>query len=234
MTALNKYKELKLRNRLSEDFSTEVDKLALERIYNRLPKRDELVKEKNDGSTQLFWIDALGVEYLGYIVELARRRGLKVSIEIGRAELPTITCENNAFFSNWPEDLKHPKEEELDEIKHKDKGGYYYSAKNPYPIHLAKELEIIEKAVNDVATTLGLRKYDRVVIASDHGASRLAVLRHKEEKYETDTKGEHSGRCCKFFPGCDLPFAINEEDRGYIVLADYGRFKGSRAANVDG
>ena len=173
------------------------------------------------------------MEYLGYIVELARRRGLKVSIEIGRAELPTITCENNAFFSNWPEDLKHPKEEELDEIKHKDKGGYYYSAKNPYPIHLAKELEIIEKAVNDVATTLGLRKYDRVVIASDHGASRLAVLRHKEEKYETDTKGEHSGRCCKFFPGCDLPFAINEEDRGYIVLADYGRFKGSRAANVE-
>lgn len=228
-----KYKELKLRNRLNDDFLKEVDKLALERIYNRLPKRDELVKEKNDGSTQLFWIDALGVEYLGYIVELARRRGLKVSIEIGRAELPTITCENKAFFNNWPEDLRHPKEEELDEIKHKEKGGYYYSTQNPYPIHLAKELEIIEKAVNDIATTLGLRKYDSVVIASDHGASRLAVLRHKEEKYETDTQGRHSGRCCKFFPGCNLPFAIDEEDRGYIVLADYGRFKGSRAANVE-
>lgn len=228
-----KYKELKLRNRLNDDFLKEVDKLALERIYNRLPKRDELVKEKNDGSTQLFWIDALGVEYLGYIVELARRRGLKVSIEIGRAELPTITCENKAFFNNWPEDLRHPKEEKLDEIKHKEKGGYYYSTQNPYPIHLAKELEIIEKAVNDIATTLGLRKYDSVVIASDHGASRLAVLRHKEEKYETDTQGRHSGRCCKFFPGCNLPFAIDEEDRGYIVLADYGRFKGSRAANVE-
>lgn len=228
-----KYKELKLRNRLNDDFLKEVDKLALERIYNRLPKRDELVKEKNDGSTQLFWIDALGVEYLGYIVELARRRGLKVSIEIGRAELPTITCENKAFFNNWPEDLRHPKEEELDEIKHKEKGGYYYSTQNPYPIHLAKELEIIEKAVNDIATTLGLRKYDSVVIASDHGASRLAVLRHKEEKYETDTQGRHSGRCCKFFPGCNLSFAIDEEDRGYIVLADYGRFKGSRAANVE-
>lgn len=232
-TYFEKYKELKLRNRLNDDFLKEVDKLALERIYNRLPKRDELVKEKNDGSTQLFWIDALGVEYLGYIVELARRRGLKASIEIGRAELPTITCENNAFFYNWPEDLRHPKEEELDEIKHKEKGGYYYSTRNPYPIHLAKELEIIEKAVNDIATTLGLRKYDRVVIASDHGASRLAVLRHKEEKYETATKGKHSGRCCKFFPGCDLSFAIDEEDRGYIVLADYGRFKGSRAANVE-
>lgn len=36
-----------------------------------------------------------------------------------------------------------------------------------------------------------------------------------------------------FFPGCNLPFAIDEEDRGYIVLADYGRFKGSRASNVE-
>lgn len=232
-TYFEKYKELKLRNSLTDDFLKKVDKLALERIYNRLPKRDELIREKNDGSTQLFWIDALGVEYLGFIVELARRRGLKISVEIGRAELPTITCENNAFFNNWPEDLRHPKEEELDEIKHKKKGGYYYSLKNPYPIHLARELEIIEKAVGDAATTLGLRKYDRVVIASDHGSSRLAVLRNKEEKYQTDTKGEHSGRCCKFFSGCDLPFAINEEDRGYIVLADYGRFKGSRAANVE-
>lgn len=228
-----KYKELTLKNVLTGEFSDGVDKLARERIYNRLPKRDELVKEKNNGATQLFWIDALGVEYLSYIVELARRRGLKISIEIGRAELPTITCENSDFYKNWPEELRHPKEEELDDIKHNDKGRYYYSAKNPYPIHLAKELEIIDRAVSDIATTLGLRTYDRVVIASDHGASRLAVLRNKEEKYETDTKGEHSGRCCKFFPNCDLPFAINEEERGYIVLADYGRFKGSRAANVE-
>lgn len=195
-------------------------------------RETSLLKKRMTDSHNSFGL-TLGVEYLGYIVELARRRGLKVSIEIGRAELPTITCENNAFFYNWPEDLRHPKEEELDEIKHKEKGGYYYSTQNPYPIHLAKELEIIEKAVNDIATTLGLRKYDRVVIASDHGASRLAVLRHKEEKYETDTQGKHSGRCCKFFPGCNLPFAIDEEDRGYIVLADYGRFKGSRASNVE-
>ena len=229
----NAYKQLKLKNTLTDEFLQEVDELALERIYNRLPKRDELVKEAYSESTQLFWIDALGAEYLSYIVALARKRGLNISISIGRAELPTITCENNGFFKNWPEQSRHPKEDELDEIKHKEKGEYYYSCDNPYPIHLAKELQIIERVVNETATTLGLRKYDRVVIASDHGASRLAVLRKKEEKYETDTQGQHSGRCCRFFPGCDLPFAINEEEKGYIVLADYGRFKGSRAANVE-
>ena len=30
-----------------------------------------------------------------------------------------------------------------------------------------------------------------------------------------------------------IPFAINEEEKEYIVLADYGRFKGSRTANVE-
>ena len=71
----------------------------------------------------------------------------------------------------------------------------------------------------------------KFVIASDHGASRLAVIHRQEEKYETDTKGEHSGRCCKKFDDYDLPYAIPEGD--YLVLADYGRFKGSRAANVE-
>ncbi len=69
------------------------------------------------------------------------------------------------------------------------------------------------------------------VIASDHGASRLAVIHHQEEKYDTDTKGEHSGRCCKEFADADLPQAICEN--GYLVLANYGRFKNSRAANVE-
>lgn len=228
------YKKLKLTNTLTEEFLNEVDKLASELIYNRLPKRDELVKDKNDGSTQLFWVDALGVEYLSFIVELARKKDLRISVEIGRAELPTITSVNNNFYKNWPEELRHPKEEELDEVKHKEKGGYYFSKNNPYPIHLAKELDIVGRVIDEITTTLRLNnKYERVVIASDHGASRLAVLRNKQEKYDTDTKGEHSGRCCKYFSSCDLPFAIKEEEQGYIVLADYGRFKGSRAANVE-
>lgn len=231
------YKKLKLENKLDSDegrkFLTEVDKLATDRIYNALPTRDELVKESFGENTQLFWIDALGVEYLAYIEKLAKKYGLDISIKIGRAELPTITCMNRTFFDNWPENLRHPKEEALDELKHKEKGGYYYSKDNPYPIHLAEELSVIDKAMDDVATTLGQRRYDHIVIASDHGASRLAVLRDKEEKYDTDTKGEHSGRCCKYFEGCELPFAIIDKEKGYITLADYGRFKGCRKSNVE-
>jgi len=85
--------------------------------------------------------------------------------------------------------------------------------------------------IDKASTELALRRCKRFLIVSDHGASRLAVLCRKEEKYETDTKGEHSGRCCKLFQPYDLPFAA--EENGYLVLADYGRFKGSRAANVE-
>lgn len=224
------YKQQKVTNTLSEDFLQKVDQLALSRDYNRLRTRDELVTNIGTEGTFLCWIDALGVEYLGYIVELAQKRGLAVSVNVGRAELPTITGINKKFYDTWPNEQKR-KIEDLDDTKHNDKGGYKYGPSNLYSIHLAKELQIIANAVDEAAIDLGLHRYERYIIASDHGASRLAVLRKKEEKYNTDTQGEHSGRCCKVFSNYDLPFAT--EENGYIVLADYGRFKGSRAANVE-
>jgi hypothetical protein len=97
-------------------------------------------------------------------------------------------------------------------------------------------LDVLAKVLESSATKLALHHCKRILIVGDHGASRLAVIKEQEEKYETDTKGEHSGRCCKIPPNCspteyDLPFAT--EGNGYLVLADYGRFKGSRAANVE-
>lgn len=224
------YKRQKISNQLEPEFLEKVDELAQKREYNRLRTRDELVAGIQTEGSFLCWVDALGVEYLSFIVNLAQQKGLAVSVNVGRAELPTITSINKHFYDVWPEETKR-KIEDLDDIKHTEKGGYKYGASNQYPIHLAKELKILADVINEAATDLGLHRYERYVIASDHGASRLAVLRKKEEKYDTDTQGEHSGRCCKFFSGYDLPFAT--EENGYLVLADYGRFKKSRAANVE-
>lgn len=224
------YKQQKIRNNIDDSFMQKVEKYALSRDYNRLRTRDELIASIDKESTFLCWIDALGVEYLSYIVEAAKKRGLMISVKVGRSKLPTITSVNNQFFYEWPEDQRE-KIEGLDEVKHKEKGGYKYGPNNRYPVHLAEELDIISDAIDRAATELALRHYDTYVIASDHGASRLAVISGIEEKYETDTKGEHSGRCCKTFENYDLAFAT--EENGFIVLANYGRFKGSRAANVE-
>lgn len=224
------YKLQKVKNRVTSSFLELVTKNATELPYTHLETRDSAILRVEDKkSTYLYWIDALGVEYMAYITELVRKKGLSMHTDITYAELPTITSINKGFFEKWPGQMKY-KEEELDDIKHKAKGGFVYTDGSS-PIHIYSELKVIERAVDFAATELALHHCKSVVIASDHGASRLAVIHKQEEKYETDTKGEHSGRCCKEFPDADLQYAINEN--GYLVLADYGRFKKSRAANVE-
>lgn len=223
------YKRQKLSNQLESEFLEKVDELALLRQFNRLPTRDAILDSMDPNGTYLYWLDALGVEYLGLIEALVHKKGLSIHVNIARAELPTITSVNKGFYDSWQGDKKE-KNGELDDIKHSDAGGYNFTD-NELPIHLAKELDIITAMIDKAATELSLRHCKRFLIVSDHGASRLAVLRRKEEKYDTDTSGEHSGRCCKLFQPYDLPFAA--EENGYLVLADYGRFKGSRAANVE-
>jgi len=224
------YKRQKLSNKLEPEFLDEVEELARSRKFNQLPTRNVIIDSMDKSDTFLYWLDALGVEFLSFIETLVQKRGLSISITIARAKLPTITFLNRDFYDNWQG--RKDETSDLDNIKHKKAGGYNFSD-NELPIHLAKELDIITKVIDEAAIELTRRHCKRFLIVSDHGASRLAVLRRKEEKYETGTsKGEHSGRCCKLFqPHDDLPFAA--EENGYLVLADYGRFKGSRAADVE-
>ena len=226
------YKKQKLSNTIWQEFLDKVDELALApRPFNRLPTRNEVLGRFKQNGSFLYWLDALGVEYLSFIECAAQRRGLSVSIFIARSELPTTTAFNRDFYDSWSGDRKH-RDKSLDNVKHKMDSGYDFTH-NDKPIHLASELEIISSVIDRAAKELGKREHKRFLLVSDHGASRLAVLHRKEEKYETDSKGENSGRCCKAIPGQthDLRFAL--EENGYLVLADYGRFKGSRAANVE-
>lgn len=229
-TYFEQYKAQKVANQLSDTFLAQVEEWGKSYKYSRIKTRDNAIKSIPDRhSSFLYWIDAMGVEYLALIVELAKRKGLSVHIDIGRAELPSLTEHNKGFFENWDGIAKY-KEEALDDIKHHDKGGFFFTSCED-PIHLESEIAVIEKAIGFAATKLAMRECKSVVIASDHGASRLAVIKRQEEKYSSETGGEHSGRCCKVFEGCDLTNCV--EEKGYFVLTDYGRFKGSRAANVE-
>ena len=224
------YRLMKVTNQITPEFLAQVEQNAQKLPYTHLETRDSAIlriPDKKDAF--LYWIDALGVEYLPYIAILAKKKGLSIHVDIAYVELPTITSINKGFFEKWAGSKKE-KEPRLDEIKHKEEGGYFYRP-GQAPVHLASELEVIRKSIDRAATELAMHTCKTFVIASDHGASRLAVIHHQEEKYDTDTKGEHSGRCCKEFADADLPQAICEN--GYLVLADYGRFKNSRAANVE-
>ena len=224
------YKKQKVENHVLPSFLELVQKYAQSYLYAKLPTRDSIISAIDDKKhTHLLWIDALGVEYIAYIVELAKKRGLSLKIEIARSYLPTITSINKTFYDQWDGQSKI-KEERLDSIKHKEGGGYYFT-KCEEPIHLAAELEVINDAIAYVTKLLSQRDCKKVVIASDHGASRLAVIHKQEIHYPSDTKGQHSGRCCAYFEDCKSSNCIAEN--GYLVVSDYGRFEGSRAANVE-
>ncbi|GMO43533.1 MAG: hypothetical protein Pg6C_05230 [Treponemataceae bacterium] len=227
----NDYKRQKMENAIYPEFEEQVLKLAMpqNRIYPKLKTREDILDKFDKKSASLYFMDALGAEYLGFIQSTCKELGLSIIIHIARAELPTITSFNKSWYDSWNGD-KFPVNRELDELKHKENSNYDYT-KTKLPVYLAKELDIIENMLHAVKSKLSERRIQKIIISSDHGASRLAVIKEQDLKYETPAKGGHSGRCCPYFEADDLPQAVSEN--GYLVLADYGRFKGSRAANVE-
>lgn len=137
------YKQQKVSNRISDDFVKLVEKYASGISYAQLPTRDNAIKAIADkNSAYMYWIDALGVEYLSYITALAKKKGLSIHTDIVRSDLPTITSINRQFYEQWTGGKKY-KEEQLDNIKHKDKGGYFFT-NDEDPIHIPAELEVMQ------------------------------------------------------------------------------------------
>ncbi len=222
------YKIQKLTNRIYDEFLIYVNQEAEKRQFMLLQPRSSIVSKIDKEKTGFFFFDALGVEFLAFIQSKCEKYGLICEIQIGHCELPSITSENKEFELTC-KGIK--KISDLDDLKHHSSDYDYTKCK--YPIHIFKELEIIDKELRKIQSQLSQGIIERAVILSDHGASRLAVLYGKEisSSIELDESGEHSGRCCKTDIDPKLPQATYEN--GYAVLANYERFKGGRRANVE-
>ena len=218
----SEYKLQKLYDRLEEGFRNQVEELAMsgKRAYFSVSTRGTLLERYNKEKDVLYWLDALGVEFLGYIQWRAKDMGLSIHIDVGRCELPSLTCFNKDFYESWKE-INRKKNKNLDDIKHDGER-----------IHLDDELALIDEAMIWIKNKLKANKNDRVILTSDHGASRLAVINSKENKWKMETDGEHSGRCCPSNEIDGRPDCATEE-RDFWVLANYDRFQGGRKASVE-
>jgi hypothetical protein len=199
------------------------------RPYNSLKTRGEVLDSLGKTNTALYWIDALGAEYLGYIQNRANSLGLKITVNTVRANLPTITFFNSDFYEAWSGDKAQTKK--LDEVKHNGEQDFNYQTIKT-PVHLAEELRIIDTALEWAKTKLTGKNADKIILISDHGASRLAVINEQECKWEMASKGEHSGRCCPCSE-TDVKSEYATEENGFWVLANYDRFKGGHKASVE-
>lgn len=227
------YKYQKVVNKLLPEFVDIVTDQAEKREYNLiLEPRSSIVESIDKTNAQLYFIDSMGVEYLGFIMSLCKEMNISAKVRVCRSELPSLTCENKEFLTDFEStDNRIISIKDLDEIKHHGKGDFDFQ-QTKLPIYLAKELEIIRDVLQKIRSKLMVGTVKKVIMISDHGASRLAVLNEKENIWEMAEKGKHSGRCC---PKSDVDQQPSyATDAGtYWALANYDRFKGGRKANVE-
>lgn len=221
------YKYQKLTNKIYPEFLELVNRNAENRDFNyELPTRIEKFEKINRDNSLIYFFDALGVEYMGYITNKCNELGLEMKSSICRANLPSITSCNKDFLEYIDEPINIKK---LDEVKHDGEGDFDFK-KTQYPIHIPKELEIIDEVLKNALTKL--LSYSKVIIVSDHGASRLVVINKQQYNFDVNSKGTHGGRCCEYSKEIQQVKYATEES-GYYVLASYDRFKGGRAASVE-
>ena len=213
------YKEGKISNVFSKSFLLKIALHAEWRIYNELETRAALLERIGDGA--LYWMDGLSLDLLGYFRQRMTELGLQATIQIARAELPTLTSVNKTFYEEWPF-RKFPKNERLDKLHHEARKDSVY---------FCDEIFIIEDALNEIATSLRSGDTAKVILTSDHGSSRGAV-RCRGHPIKMHVSGEHGGRCCKIDERDVKPeFAV--EANGYYVLTNYDRIQGGRMDGVE-
>ena len=229
----SQYTMQKLRNVIYPEFEKIVNTEAEEQHFVELPTRAEIVSDADKHNSILYFVDALGVEFLNYILQKCAAKGLFAEAKVGKCNLPSITSANKEFVDVF----KACDAEIVDFIKKIDKDkheaiGDYNFEKSEYPIHLIDELAEIDKVVANICTRLSSNKYDQAYIISDHGASRLAVIKKSVLPIESKRTGTHGGRVCEDNELTKkLSHAIHEG--GLCILAGYDRFDGSRPSAVE-
>ena len=209
-----RYKELKLFNIIPQEFLSQVEKNSATRIYNERETRQAILERTGGG--KLYWLDGLSVDFLSYINLRLSEMGLRSKIQTARAELPTLTSVNKNFYAEWSWD-KFPKNERLDKLRHEAQ---------KMPTYFCDELCIIEDMLKDISAALKRGETSKVILTSDHGSSRGAVI-CRGSTIKLQSTGEHGGRCCKIDerdakPSCAV------ESNGYYSLTNYDRIQGGR------
>lgn len=227
------YKYQKVINKILPGFMEVVEHQAAKRDFMTVQKtRTSHIEQIDTTGAELYFMDAMGVEYLSFIAEKCRKNCLSSNISYWQAELPTLTCFNKEFVEYFEyKACKVNNIKDLDDIKHHGTDNFDYE-KTKLPFYLIRELEIIDEVIAKIKAKLSNGICKKAVMIADHGASRLAVIHETENQWEMSSKGEHSGRCCPTTDFDAQPASATEE-RNFWILANYDRFKGGRKANVE-
>lgn len=214
-----RYRWLKITNKLNEDFFYLVREIAEDNgknIYS-MKSRNQMVAEEYSDESAIFFVDALGAEYLNFLSEMFSASEFKnffVKYQVGYCNLPSITECNKDFLTgkNITAEIL-----ELDKLKH--------AVKN-YPENILAELNFLSSLKEKILSAL--QDYKKIIVCSDHGASRLAILARKTKFDKSfESKGRevfYGGRFANTLPGDKEKFSNTVEQNDKIIFANYSRF----------
>lgn len=231
------YKYSKLTNHITKEIYDMMEKQAISRdYYSELPTRTEKTEAISMNNAEVWFMDAMGGEYLGYILAECQELHMHAKVTVCHCELPSTTHFNTEFLKIFERNnVVCHNVKDLDEIKHHGKHDYDYQ-KVKVPIHLSEELNIIYQALHQIYNKLYSNEIKTGIMIADHGATRLAIINQENvQPIDMGTKGEHNGRVCAYEEGMDVPDFVTISDTlpRYCCLANYDRFKGGRAAEVE-
>lgn len=213
------YRWLKVTDNLTADFHKRVNELAERKgkdIY-ALKTRNQIVAEEYSDSAAIYFIDAMGAEYLDYLSQIFSTLDadkFSVNFYVGYCTLPTTTEFNKDFLSTRK---IIGETAELDEMKH--------STIN-YPENIIHELKFLSALKENFLTAL--ESSTKIIISADHGSSRLAVLARKtkfDKTYSNDGRKVYNcGRFADALSNDEEIFSTAIQDNDKIICADYSRF----------
>ena len=225
-----RYRWLKVTNNLTENFNQRVKEIAENNGKNiyALESRNQIINEEYSDETAILFVDGLGAEYLNFLNEdFATLTGnFSFKYRVGRCNLPSVTENNKDFLQdrNIVEEILT-----LDTLKHTNSN---------YPENILDEIDFLKTLKEKILRALNMFK--RIILCSDHGTSRLAVIVRQtkcDNVYPANGRCVYkSGRFADALPNDMENFSTALEYDNKIILADYSRFlqKGSPGNEVHG
>lgn len=168
------YKIYKLSNTLPTDEQMYFAGIQTDNYNYRYAELSDYI----DDQTAMLWVDALGAEWLPFLLKSLEKRkdGKVIFHSYGLANLPTETTYNE----QWKEmNVPYEKIDYLDKLahkglSHKDIDDYYPCIEEQFSIisemHSSEKMVTIGSKISEL-----LKKYRRIIITGDHGTSRLAA-----------------------------------------------------------
>lgn len=215
------YKWLKVTDTITESFLHRVQTIAEQKGESvfAMPTRNSVIASNYTNDSVVLFVDGMGIEYVDYLAHLFEELDsskFSFNINAGYCTLPSITEINKDFLVG--RNTSEPPIRDLDELKHSN---------NVHPDSIIKQFGLLD-GIRDRILGLFAGNINRVIVAADHGTSRLAV-KVRGTEYDNALPKPEGVAVYKYGRFCDdqveeSSYPTSISINGKLIFADYSRF----------